>query len=277
MSLSERVQLLGAGLYTDIPDELTLTSIPTVSELDYVGNEDFDKTMLDSILPKAVAEKINFRDLLEIDYEWICRCLRMLNYGPYFTSNLILCPKCGDATKGREQQVDLRTISCKPLPPKFVNDLCIPADQFIDYGKDVHFRLITIGRLLEQNNDRAFQLPDGTVNSRLARACYGITSMGGQTGMTPLEIKLEISKNMSPADYLILTDEIARQSDYGLRAAGSTTCPICGNKDAAFLALASDKFFRPTVGDLREWAKHRSERGVEDLQRYTETVVRKHS
>ena len=60
MSLSERVQLLGAGLYTDIPDELTLTSIPTVSELDYVGNEDFDKTMLDSILPKAVPKRSTF-------------------------------------------------------------------------------------------------------------------------------------------------------------------------------------------------------------------------
>ena len=53
--ISEKIELLGKGLYTDIPDELTLTSIPTASELDYVGREDFEATMLDVILPQAIA------------------------------------------------------------------------------------------------------------------------------------------------------------------------------------------------------------------------------
>ena len=43
--MSEKIELLGKGLYTDIPDELTLTSIPTASELDYVGSEDLEATM----------------------------------------------------------------------------------------------------------------------------------------------------------------------------------------------------------------------------------------
>ena len=82
-TLSEQIELLGKGLYSasksNIPDVLTIKSIPTVSELDYVGSEDFDKVMLDKILPAAVEEKINFRELLEIDYYWLCRCLRILN------------------------------------------------------------------------------------------------------------------------------------------------------------------------------------------------------
>ena len=58
MALSEKVQLLGAGLYKDIPDEITILSIPTASELDYVGGEDFDSTMLDKIFPKAIEENL---------------------------------------------------------------------------------------------------------------------------------------------------------------------------------------------------------------------------
>ena len=64
MAISEKLQLLGAGLYTDIPDEITLKNIPTALELDYVGSEDFDQTMIDKILPQSIEEKINFKDLL---------------------------------------------------------------------------------------------------------------------------------------------------------------------------------------------------------------------
>ena len=117
MAISEKIELLGKGLYDSIPDELTLTNIPTASELDYVGSEDFDEVMINKILPKAVEEKIDFRQLLEIDYQWVCRCLRILNYGPYFTTGAILCDKCGQSYG--EYRVNLETIDCKPLrfPP----------------------------------------------------------------------------------------------------------------------------------------------------------------
>ena len=83
MAISEKIQLLGKGLYKDIPDELTLKSIPTGSELDYVGAEDFDEVMLTKILPSCIEEDINPKQLLEIDYQWVLRCLRIINYGPY--------------------------------------------------------------------------------------------------------------------------------------------------------------------------------------------------
>lgn len=113
--ISEKIELLGKGLYDDIPDQLTLSSMPTASELDYVGSEDFDATMLDNILPKCVKEQVNFRKLLNIDYLWLCRCLRILNYGPYYTTNAILCDNCKSHSHG-EYRVNLNTIGCTPLP-----------------------------------------------------------------------------------------------------------------------------------------------------------------
>ena len=64
--ISETIELLGKGLYANIPDQLTLKSIPTASELDYVGSEDFEKVMLESILPQSIEEDIPVKDLLEI-------------------------------------------------------------------------------------------------------------------------------------------------------------------------------------------------------------------
>ena len=142
--LSEKIELLGKGLYKDIPGELTLTSIPTISELDYVGSEDFEATMLDKILPEAVEEEgINFRDLLEIDFAWLCRCLRILNYGPYHTTNAIFCNNCKKTHYG-EYQVDLRSIECKALPEGFKNELKIPKESFLDFDGDITVKLLTI-------------------------------------------------------------------------------------------------------------------------------------
>ena len=80
MAISEKIELLGKGLYGgEIPDILTLKNIPTSSELDYVGGEDFIATMLDVIFPKAIEEQIDFHKLLEIDFHWIFQFLLWLN------------------------------------------------------------------------------------------------------------------------------------------------------------------------------------------------------
>ena len=257
MNVSEKVQLLGKGLYTDIPDELTLKSMPTISELDYVGSEDFEATMLDKILPSAVEEKVDFHQLLEIDFQWVCRCLRLLNFGPYHTTNSILCDKCGKTSYG-EFQVNLQTIACKTLPEGFVNDIVIKKDEFIDFEGDIHFKLPTIQQTINAYKDKAFQTASGKVNRELARICYMITSIKGKSGLTPVEVKLMIQKDLSPADYLVLKERVDELSDYGLRAGGLAQCPKCGSKEAAFIALVDDRYFRPTVGNLREWKHDRS-------------------
>ena len=67
-----------------------------------------------------------------------------------------------------------------------------------------------------------------------------------------------IQKDLSPADYLVLKERVDELSDYGLRAGGLAQCPKCGSKEAAFIALVDDRYFRPTVGNLREWKHDRS-------------------
>lgn len=252
--ISEKIELLGKGLYDDIPDQLTLSSMPTASELDYVGSEDFDATMLDNILPKCVKEQVNFRKLLNIDYLWLCRCLRILNYGPYYTTNAILCDNCKSHSHG-EYRVNLNTIGCTPLPKGFVNDIVIEKSEFLDFEKDVHLSLLTIQDVINSEKDKAFQTAEGAVNRELARICYSVKSIGNDKGLTPIQVKLIIQEQMSPADYVILRDEYTHLTDYGLRAGGKAQCPKCGSKDAVFFALMDDRFFRPTVGDLREWKR----------------------
>ena len=41
--LSESVVLLGKGLYKTIPDEVNINALPTASELEYVGSEDYNQ------------------------------------------------------------------------------------------------------------------------------------------------------------------------------------------------------------------------------------------
>ena len=189
--ISEKVELLGKGLYNNIPDFLTLKALPTVSELDYVGGEDYDKTMLESILPKAVEEDVNFRDLLEIDYQWVCRCLRILNYGPYYTTNSIYCSDCDRVHTG-EYQVNLTAVECKPLPPGFVNRIKVSKDNFMQFDGDIYIQLLTIQQVLNAYQDKLFARPGGGINRELARICYSICEIDGQTGLSPLQVKLII-------------------------------------------------------------------------------------
>lgn len=260
MAITEQVELLGKGLYTDIPHVLTLSSIPTASELDYVGAEDFDATMIESILPKAVKEPINFNKLLEIDYHWICRCLRILNYGPYHTVNTILCSNCGQASYG-EFRVDLQAIDCKPLPEGFVNDLVISKDEFIDFNGDIHLKLPTIQAMLNAKADTAFQSADGkNKNSDLSRMCYMITSIKGNTALTPIDKKMIIQNELSAADYIILKERVSELTNYGLRLGGATMCPKCQSPKATFMTFIDDRFFRPTLGDLTAWRDDKRKR-----------------
>jgi len=272
MAISEQVELLGKGLYKDIPDTLTLSNIPTASELDYVGSEDFDRTMLETILPQAIKENIDFKQLLEIDFQWLCRCLRIMNYGPYHTTNAIFCDKCGRTSYG-EFRVNLNTIGCKTLPDGFINDIVIPKEEFIEFDGDVHIKLPTIQDMLNASKDKAFQNAAGRTNTELARICYMISSLGNKSKMTPVEIKMSIQKNFSAADYTILRSKVSELTDYGLRAGGSAQCPKCGSTSAAFVALVDDRFFRPTVGDLQQWKHDRSGRDSKDVPGDKTTAV----
>lgn len=269
--VSEKVELLGKGLYKNIPDTLTLKSMPTATELDMVGAEDFDRVMLDKILPQVVEEKINFRELLDIDYQWLTRCMRLMNYGPYFTVTSIFCKSCGRVSRG-EYQVNLNSVGCVPLPEGFKNRVVIPSKEFIDYKKDVVFSLLTVQETLNCRDDNTFNLPDGSQNSELARICYMIKKIG-DVPTSPIDAKIEIQNHFSPADYLLLKEQVRDLSNYGLRAGGTTVCPKCGAPDATFLAFQDERFFRPSLSDIRKWRDDRSRQQNNDVQRNKTTNV----
>lgn len=265
MPVSESIELLGKGLYkgTGIPDVLTLQALPTISELEYISSEDFDETMIEKVLPQAVKEKIDFNQLLEIDYQWVLRCLRILNYGPYHTTNAIYCSRCRDRIPG-EYRVNLTSVECKPLPEGFVNHIKISRDEFLDFNQDIVIGLPTIRQVLNSYKDKMFQNSAGKMNRDLARICYTIQSIGTERQTSPVDAKVKIEKELSAPDYVILKDMVNDLLDYGIRAGGTTTCPKCGNPEATFFALMDDRYFRPTLGDLRAWKADRGERSKEN-------------
>lgn len=270
-AISEKIMLLGS--YDDIPTEITLKSMPTASELDYVGSEDFDEVMLNDILPKSIVESsgIDFRKLYEVDYYWICRGLRMLNYGPYHTTNSIFCDKCGEVSHG-EYQVNLMTIPCVPIPEGFRGTV-IDKYTFLEFDSSIAIRLLTIQDRLNINKDKQFKGKNGMVNRELGRLCYMISSVGNDEGITPVQAKIIIQDKMSPADYAILKEEIHERINFGLRAGGSCTCPKCGNPEASFIAIQDDRFFRPTLGDLRKWRDDRNSGEGDSVQRRKKATV----
>ena len=278
MAMTEKVELLGKDYYASknigIPKELTLQAIPTVSELEFVSSEDFNQTMLEKILPQAVKESIDFGNLLEIDYLWLLRCLRILNYGPYFSTNTIYCDRCG-RTYG-EYIVNFTDIQCLPLPENFSNRFIISRDEFLEFSGDIEIKMLTIKEALMAYKDTAFQRPNGMINRELARDCYMITSISGQSNLSPIEVRLKIEKEMSSADFIILKERIKQLTDYGLRAGGTTTCPKCRSNNAMFVALVDDRFFRPTLDCLRTWKKDKSRRGDENSTRNKTKDVREH-
>lgn len=263
--ITEPITLLGAGLYDGkIPDVLTLSSLPTSSELDYVGADDFDRVMIEEILPKAVVEKgIDFYNLLSVDYHWINRALRILNYGPYFTTTSLFCKNCG-ASYG-EYQVRLDAIDCIPIPPGFSKQVTVTKDQFINFDGDIVLHLPTIRDVLMAKSDNIFDDKQGRHNNEYARLVYMIDSIHGNPNMSVLEKKMYLDANLSNADYKLLKDTAYEMMDFGLRAAGHAQCPKCGKMDASFLALEDDKFFRPTLGDLRRWRDDRNSGGEKDV------------
>lgn len=275
MAVSEKIQLLGKDVYTDIPNELTLTDIPTASELDYVGSEDFDDVMLTKILPQCIKEPIEPKHLLEIDYQWILRCLRFINYGPYAKVGAIFCEDCETTSRG-EYQVNLETVACKPLPEGFTNSMIISKDEFLDYNKDIEIHLLTIQEVQNSRKDEQFKTALGQSNTRFARMCYMIKSIGGQR-VDPVAARLEIQKSMSSADYRILREVISNLEDYGLRGGGTVVCPKCKSPNAHFISFINEAFFRPDVDCLRQWGMDRNKQQKEELPRAETRSLRQNS
>lgn len=262
MGMTEQIELLGRNLYNgEIPGILTLKSLPTTTELELVGAEEFDTKMLDEILPQALEEKIDTHKLLEFDYDYILRSLRILNYGPYYTTPLIICPTCNQIIN-QPAQVNLRTVECKPIPETMTkNEIRISHTEFIDFPNDIYIHLLTMGEVLAAKQDPLFKKPQNDESNKggaayaisdLGRTCYMIHHIA-DAAVTPLEAKSTIQSKMSPADYKLLLGKINEVTDFGLRSRGSCICPRCGSPKAAYPVFIDERFFRISVADIRKW------------------------
>lgn len=241
MAISERVQLLGR--YENIPPELTISCISTDDELRYVGDESFVDLMLNVILPKLVSENVNFNDLLEIDFHWLCRCLRILSFGPIHTTNSIFCTKCHSTTYG-EYKVNLNTIVCTPIPEDIPEIQRISKHEFIEYDKDIFFKLLTMSQIDKLYKDPLFQQKDGRVDTLLGHMCYMIITVGDEE-VTPRKVLDILKSNMISADFCILRELMSMMADFGLKSFGKTSCPNhkCKSQEASFMALADDRYY----------------------------------
>lgn len=259
-AITEKVALLGASIYdSNVPKEITLSPMPTKLEMNYVAGEDFEETMLKTVLPQCIEEQFDLDKLLEIDFQWIVRCLRIISYGPHQEVNTIFCDACGKVNRG-SYLVNLENIGCLPLPEGFVNTITIPESEFIEFSGDIKIELPTIRKMITAYKDQAFKDIAGNANKELARICYMISEYKGQKNLSPLEIKVKLEQEMGPADYMILSQAVTDLSDYGLRAGGSCMCPSCGSPKGAFLSLVDDRFLRPSIRALRKWRDDKRKR-----------------
>lgn len=252
--LTETVELLGKNIYKDIPSTLTIKSLPISAELTMTGAEDFDSMMLHNILPKCIEPNIDFGKLLEIDYQYLCRCVRILNYGPFVTTRRIVCAECGSGDAGADTQVDITSVACTPIPEDITeNYFVISKNEFVDTKDNIGIKLLTINDVLSMRKDKQFKDAKGETNTELARMCYSICSIGTRKALTPIDTYQFVTKQLSSADYILLKDEIVKRTNFGLRAGGHTKCPHCGNENAVFITFTDERFFRPTVEDIRKW------------------------
>ena len=240
MAISERIQLLSR--YDDIPPEITISCILTEDELRYVGDESYIDLMLDVIFPKVVAEQIDFHSLLEVDFHWICRCLRILSFGANHTTNSIFCDSCHNTSYG-EYKVNLNTVGCIPLPEDAPEQFMIRSADFIDFTDNVFFNLMTINDLRRMSKDPLFVMSDGKVDLIVGRLCYMITGFGTDINLTPIQVKHIIRDRLSSADYYMLKSCINEMADFGLRSHGIAQCPKCGSREAVFIALPDDRYY----------------------------------
>lgn len=236
MGLSEKVSLLST--YPDIPSVLTISAITTEHELELVSSEDYDRTMIDSIFPKVIKEDIEFYTLLEIDYQWLCRCIRMLSYGNEVTARSIICDDCEAVCQG-EYKVDFRYVDCKPLPVGFNNQCKVQTWETFDESIFVRFHLLTIREYLDVLD--TLYLYDN--NAVLSRVCHMIDKVNDIQLDNPVKAKEYILNTMSAAEYQMICNQMLQRADYGLRSYGSIKCPKCKSNNARFLMLPNDIYF----------------------------------
>lgn len=224
MLISEKLRLLGS--YQDIPQTLTISAMTTELELMLVSSEDYYQSMIDDIFPNIISEKFNYLNLLEVDFQWICRCLRILSYGPETTITAITCPDCGQVSYG-EYKINFNSVGCSEIP----NRLRSGRDVIYIGDNEFWYHLLTMKEVISLSDQ-----PD--VHKLVSMICGYSHYIDDD-----IETKLYWVNKLSCAEYVILSSKLKEVSNLGLCDRGNVQCPKCFSKNSVFILPKDDKFF----------------------------------
>ena len=90
-------------------------------------------------------------------------------------------------------------------------------------------------------------------------------------------MEFDYPKNLFELESRFATNEACQEYLAKLRWPNGFVCPKCGDTEAAFLSLVDEKFFRPTLGDLREWKNSKSSGRGKNVSRSASSDAGKHN
>lgn len=242
--------------YENIPEVVTVSAYSTELEQLRLSSENFHQVMIEHILPEIIEPKISVKDLYEVDYYLLLRRARLATWGPVFTAGSYFCTKC-ESEDGRSGRVYARKKQCRldrieVIQPEEGNEVptevVIPKGDLIFTDAEVKFSM---------NKCRDLLLIDKVKVPEHQKSLLPMAAaLRSVTGMDFIDIREAVSwlAELPAADFKILQEEYKKAFSYGLSTRGECECDVCGGK-AYYYAPIDDYYFRPTVEDLKEWAK----------------------
>ena len=239
-----------------IPKSIIISSYTSRMEKLRNSSDDLHQAMIKHILPQVIEPKIDVKKLYEPDYYLVLRHLRILTWGPFWTSRAWVCSDCvnEDGSKGKfyqdkPTQINLGDIAV--LRPETNEELktsvVVKPDDFI--GLDCEVKLH-----LNRCQDMLFfsaKVLKGDEDFRALAA--SISSVSGQD-FVDISEAAEWLGNLSAADEEILEEKYHDAFNVGLQKTVEFKCPVCGGKAHAYVPI-NDYYFRPTKENLKEWKR----------------------
>lgn len=241
--------------YSDvgIPQTVTLSSYTSRMEKLRLSSDNLHQAMIKHILPQVIEPKIDVGKLYEPDYYLLLRHLRLITWGPFWTSQSWVCTNCKNegGTLGKfynePHQIDLNTVGVlrpdegEVLKTSFVikpNEFYLTNGEVkmhLNRCKDMLFYSAKVGK-----GDEEFR--------SLAAAISSVSDMD----FVDISEAAEWLGGLPAVDEQIIETRYKEEFNVGLQSRVEFTCPKCGGRAWAYVPI-NDYYFRPTKEDLKEW------------------------
>lgn len=241
--------------YENIPPTVTLSSYTTGMEQLRVSSDNLNKVMINSILPQVIEPKIPITELYEPDFFLLLRHLRILTWGPFYTTGAWYCQDCinDDGLKGKlvfkDKQINLAEIPViRPdKDDELKTKITLTPDDFIFLDATVNMHLNKCKDILLYD----IKLPKDRQD--LVPIAASISHVSGLDFVDIREV-VDWLYNLSPADSDIIKFAYKDAFNIGLSSKYNFTCPECGGRALCSVPV-NDAYFRPSRSDLQAWKK----------------------